>query len=162
MKMVLLSPKRMALVMMPLVIFCMTGCGAMSGGRETQGEPWSGELTGMIDADLKMIISQFEEEQDAFLVKGTFEGDIGRVAGGFGSGTMRGAIDGEIRDGNFNVGIQGTAAVSEGSARISGQMKGTLSNREASGTWTIDAYSSEGTYIFSGTWRARKGGVGSP
>lgn len=162
MKRVPLFPKRMALVMLSWVIFCLTGCAGMSGGGETQGEPWSGELTGMIDADLEMFISRFEEGQDAFQVKGTFEGDIGRVAGGFGSGTMRGVLNGEIRDGKFNVGLRGTATVTEGSARIRGQMKGTLSNRKASGAWSIDAHSSEGTYTFSGEWRAQEGGIESP
>lgn len=154
-----LFPKLTAPFVMLLIFYGMTGCAAAPNGRETQGEPWTGELTGMIDADLEMFISRFEEGGDAYLVKGTFEGDIGRVAGGYGSGTMRGAIKGEVRDGRFNVGINGRATVTEGSARITGQMKGTLSNPEASGTWTIDAHSSEGTYSFSGAWRAQKRSV---
>lgn len=150
-----LFSKRMTLFLMPFVICCLSGCASLPGEQEIQGEPWTGEFTGMIDADLEMSVARFEAGRDTFMVKGTFEGEIGRVAGGFGNGTMRGAIKGEVKDGVFNVGINGRATVTEGSARITGRMKGTLSNRKASGTWVIDAHSSEGTYTFSGAWHAQ-------
>jgi hypothetical protein len=110
----------------------------------------------MVDADLKMFFSRFEEEKDVYLVKGTFEGDIGRVSGGYGSGTMTARIEGKVKDGIFNLRMWGFANVSEGRAMIDGKMIGTLSKTQAFGTWIIIARDDEGTYKFSGEWSAKK------
>jgi hypothetical protein len=145
------------LFMLPFTLFFLSGCASTQTEQGTDWETWVGELTGMIDADLKMFFSQFEEEQDAYLVKGTFKGDIGSVSGEFGSGTMSGDIKGKVKDGIFNVGIRGRANVSAGSATIDGKMTGTLSKTQAFGTWHIIARDIEGTlYDFSGEWRAEK------
>ena len=111
----------------------------------------------MVDADLKMLFSQYEKGQDAYLVKGTFKGDIEKVSGEFGSGTMSGDIQGKVKDGIFDVGIRGRANVAAGSATIDGKIIGTLSKTQAFGTWKIIARDIEGTlYNFSGEWRAEK------
>jgi hypothetical protein len=110
----------------------------------------------MIDADLKMFFSRFEEEKEVYLVKGTFEGDIARVSGGYGSGRMKGKIEGKVKDGIFNVRMWGNARVDEGSAAIEGKMIGTLSKTQAFGTWNISARDDEDLYKFSGEWSAKK------
>jgi hypothetical protein len=135
----------------------LSGCASTQVEQGTDWEPWIGELTGMIDADLKMFFSRFEEEKDVYVVKGNFKGDIGRVSGDYGSGTMNAEIKGQVKDGIFNVRMGGYAKVSAGSATIEGKMIGTLSKTQAFGTWNITATDTEGThYEFSGEWSAEK------
>ncbi|MCB2166733.1 MAG: hypothetical protein KQI78_03660 [Deltaproteobacteria bacterium] len=132
------------------------GCASSPELKGTEGELWAGKLAGMIDADLKMYFSRFDEKEDHYEVKGSFNGEIGRVAGGYGSGTMRGTLSGEVKEGNVVVRIRGTATVNEGSASITGKLRGTLLDNQAAGTWDIDARSSEGSHYFSGQWHADK------
>ena len=111
----------------------------------------------MVDADLKMFFSRFEEEKDVYLVKGTFKGDIASVSGEYGSGTMNGEIRGKVKDGIFNVRMGGNANVTAGQATIDGKIIGTLSKTQAFGTWNIIARDTDGTlYEFSGEWSAEK------
>ncbi len=145
------------LFILPFTLFFLSGCASTQTEQGTDWETWVGELTGMVDADLKMSFSQYEEGQDAYLVKGTFKGDIGNVSGEFGSGKMSGDINGKVKDGVFDVGIRGRANVSAGTATIDGKMIGNLSKTQAFGTWKIIAQDIEGTlYNFSGEWRAEK------
>jgi hypothetical protein len=144
------------LFMVSFSLFFFFGCASTPELKDAEGELWAGKLTGMIDADLKMYFSRFEEKEDLHVVKGSFKGKIGRVAGGYGSGTMRGTLSGEVKKGNVDVRIRGTATVNEGSASITGKMQGTLSETQASGTWDIDARSGEGSHYFSGQWHADK------
>ena len=148
--------KLVILCMLPFSLFFLSGCASTQAEKGTDWEPWVGELTGMIDADLKMFFSRFEEEKDVYLVKGTFKGDIGRVSGGYGSGRMDAIIKGQVKDGIFNVRISGNANVTAGSATIDGKMIGTLSKTQAFGTWIINAFDDERTYDFSGEWSAKK------
>ncbi len=152
-----LFPKLVILFILPFTLFFLSGCASTQTEQGTDWEPWVGELTGMIDADLKMFFSRFEEEKDVYLVKGTFKGDIGRVSGGYGSGRMNAIIKGQVKDGIFNVRISGNANVTAGSATIDGKMIGTLSKTQAFGAWNITASDTEGTvYMFSGEWSAEK------
>ena len=144
------------LFMLPFTLFFLSGCASTQTEQGTDWETWGGELTGMVDANLKMFFSQLEEEKDVYLVKGTFKGDIGRVSGEYGSGRMNGEIKGKVKDGIFNVRIWGHANVTAGSATIDGKMIGTLSKTQAFGTWIIVARDDERTYEFSGEWSAKK------
>lgn len=149
--------KLVIVLILPLTFFSISGCATVPAEQGTDQEPWVGKLTGEIDADLKMFFLRLEEEQDIYVVQGTFKGNIERAAGGHGSGTMRGVIKGKVKDGIFNVGIRGRANVSAGSATIDGKMIGTLSKTQAFGTWHIIARDIEGTlYDFSGEWSAEK------
>jgi hypothetical protein len=149
--------KLVLLFLLPFPLFFLSGCASTQVGQGTDGEPWIGKLTGMIDADLKMFFSRVEEEKDIYLVNGTFKGDIGRVSGEYGSGKMNGKIKGKVKDGIFNVRISGNANVRAGSATIDGKMIGTLSKTQVFGTWNIIARDTEGTlYEFSGEWNAEK------
>ena len=60
------------LFILPFTLFFLSGCASTQTEQGTDWETWVGELTGMVDADLKMSFSQYEEGQDAYLVKGTF------------------------------------------------------------------------------------------
>jgi hypothetical protein len=144
------------LFMVSSSLFFFFSCTSTPELKGTEGELWAGKLAGMIDADLKMYFSRFDEKEDRYEVNGSFKGEIGRVAGGYGSGTMRGTLSGEVKEGNVVVRIRGTATVNEGSASITGKMKGTLSDTQAAGTWDIDARSGEGSHHFSGQWHADK------
>ena len=147
------------LFILPFTFYFLSACVSKQAEQGTDWETWDGQLTGMIDADLKMFFSRFEEGKDVHLVKGTFKGNIGSVAGEFGSGRMNGEIKGKVKDGIFNVRISGRANVSAGSATIDGKMTGTLSKTQAFGTWNIIARDIEGTlYEFSGEWSAEKTG----
>ncbi len=148
--------KLVILFILPFTLFFLSGCASTQAEQGTEWEPWVGELTGMVDADLKMFFSRFEEEKDVYLVKGTFEGDIRSISGGYGSGTMNAKIKGKVKDGIFNVRMWGIATVSDGSAIINGNMIGTLSKTQAFGTWIINARDDEGLYKFSGEWSAKK------
>ena len=145
-------------IMVFIILFTlsfMSGCASMEAEQGTSWEPWVGELTGMLDADLKMSFSRIEEEADVFLVKGSFEGNISSFSAGYGSGTMNGKITGKVKDGIFNVRMWGTASVSDGSVTIDGKMIGTLSKTQAFGAWNIIARDDE-IYEFSGEWSAKK------
>ena len=82
--------KLVILFILPVTLFFLSGCASTQDEQGTDWEPWVGKLTGMVDADLKMFFSRFEEEKEVYLIKGTFEGDIARVSGGYGSVTMKG------------------------------------------------------------------------
>jgi hypothetical protein len=70
---------------------------------------------------------------------------------------MNAKIEGQVKDGIFNVRMWGNANVSAGSATIDGKMIGTLSKTQAFGTWNMLATDTEGTlYEFSGEWSAEK------
>jgi hypothetical protein len=145
------------LFILPLTLFFLSACASTKAQQGTDWETWVGELTGMIDADLKMFFSRFEEEKDVHLVKGAFKGDIGSVSGEFGSGRMNGEIKGKVKDGILNVRMTGRANVTAGSATIDGKMIGTLSKTRVFGTWNITARDIAGTlYEFSGEWSAEK------
>jgi len=149
--------KLVLVFILPFTLFFLSGCASTQVEQGTDWEPWVGELTGMIDADLKMFFSRFEEEKDVYLVKGTFKGDIARVSGEYGSGTINVRIKGQVKDGIFNVRMWGNANVSAGSATIDGKMIGTLSKTQAFGTWNIQATDIEGVfYEFLGEWSAKK------
>ena len=149
--------KLVILFTLPFTLFFLSGCASTQTEHGTELEPWAGRLTGMIDADLKMFFSRFEEEKDVYLVKGSFKGDIARVSGDYGSGRMNGEIKGRVKDGVFNIRMWGHANVTSGSATIDGKMTGTLSKTQAFGTWNIVARDTEGTlYEFSGEWSAEK------
>ena len=142
--------------MLPFSLFFLSGCASTQAEQGTDWETWVGELTGMIDADLKMFFSRFEEEKEVYLVKGTFEGDIARVSGGYGSGRMKGKIEGKVKDGICNIRLSGHAKVTGGTGTVDGKMIGTLSKTQAFGTWNITARDSEDSYKFSGEWSAKK------
>ena len=148
--------KLVILFILPFTLFFLSGCASTQDEQGTDWDPWVGKLTGMVDADLKMFFSRFEEEKDVYSVKGTFEGDIGRVSGGYGSGTMNAKIEGKVKDGIFNVRMWGNARVDEGSAAIEGKMIGTLSKTPAFGTWIINARDPEDSYELTGEWSAEK------
>jgi hypothetical protein len=148
--------KLVILFILPFTLFFLSGCASTQVEQGADWEPWVGEFTGMVDADLKMFFSRLEEEKDVYLVKGTFEGDIGRVSGGYGSGTMKGKIEGKVKDGIFNVRMWGHANVSDGAATIGGKMIGTLSKTQAFGTWNINARDADDVYNLSGEWSAEK------
>jgi hypothetical protein len=149
--------KLVILFILPFTLFFLSGCASTQVEQGTDWEPWVGKFAGMIDADLKMFFSRFEEEKGVYLVKGTFKGDIARVSGEYGSGKMNGKIKGKVKDGIFNVLISGNANVRAGTATIDGKMIGTLSKTQAFGTWNIIARDTEGTlYEFSGEWSAEK------
>ena len=144
------------LFILPLALFFLSGCPSTQVEQGADWEPWVGDLTGGVNADLKMFFSRIEKEKDVYLVKGSFEGDIGEISGGYGSGTMNAKIEGKVKDGIFNIRMWGHANVSEGEANITGKMIGTLSKTQAFGTWIINARDDERPYEFSGEWSAKK------
>ena len=144
------------LLVLPLTFLFFSGCASTQTEKDSDWEPWVGELSGMVDADLNMFFSRLEEAEGIYLVKGTFKGDIESVAGGYGSGTMTARIKGRVKDGIFDLSMWGFASVSEGRANIDGKMIGTLSKTQAFGSWTINALDDERTYKFSGDWSAKK------
>ena len=148
--------KLVILFILPFTLFFLSGCASTQDEQGTDWEPWVGKLTGMVDADLKMFFSRFEEEKEVYLIKGTFEGDIARVSGGYGSGTMNAKIEGKVKDGIFNIRMWGHANVSDGAASIVGKMIGTLSKTQAFGTWIINARDPEDSYELTGEWSAEK------
>ena len=148
--------KLIVLALLSLMPFLLSGCATEPVARGANWEPWAGRLTGMVEADLTMYFSRLEQEEGAFLVEGSFSGDIEDVSGGYGSGTMSGDIRGQVKDGIFNVRIRGHARVRAGSAAVDGKLLGTLSQTQAFGTWNLEARDSEETYRFAGEWNADK------
>jgi len=147
--------KLVILFILPFTLFFVSGCASTQAEQDIDWEPWVGEFTGNVDADLKLFFSRFAEEKEVYLVKGNFEGDIREFSGGYGSGTMKAKIEGKVKDGIFNVRMWGYAKVSDGAASIDGKMIGTLSKTQAFGTWVIIARDDE-RYEFSGEWSAKK------
>ena len=141
-------------VILPFALYFLSGCVSTPTERGIKGELWVGELTGMINADLKMFFSRLEEEADVYSIEGNFEGDVD-PSSGYGRGKMRAKLKGKVKDGICNVDIWGTVIVEEGSATINGRMIGTLSKTQAFGSWTLVARDDE-RYDFSGEWRAGK------
>lgn len=150
-----LFPKLVIIFILPLTVFLLSGCTSTQVEQSTDREPWLGTFTGMIKADLKMFFSRSEDEEDVYIVKGAFSGNIETVAGGHGGGKMNGSIKGKIKDGIVDFRINGSATGDWGSVPISGKMIGTLSKTQVFGKWNISAQA-ETQYYFSGEWRAEK------
>ena len=144
------------LLILSLTLSILSGCVTTREVKGTDWEPWVGELSGGVHADLNMFFSRIKEEKNVYLVKGSFKGDIGEIAGGYGKGTMSAKIEGRVKDGIFNIRMWGHAYVSEGQADITGNMIGTLSKTQAFGTWIINARDDERPYEFKGEWSAQK------
>ena len=147
--------KLVMLFILPFTLFFLSGCASIHVEQSTDREPWFGKFTGMVEADLKMLFSRSEEEEEVYFVKGDFSGNIETVAGGYGGGEMNGTIKGRIKDGIVNFRINGSAYGDWGSVPISGNMIGTLSKTQVFGTWKISAQA-ETPYYFSGEWSAEK------
>ena len=143
-----------AVVILPVVLCFLSGCVSTPTKRGNEWEPWAGEMTGMISADLKMFFSRLEEGTDVYVIEGNFEGEID-ASGDYGRGKMRAKLKGKVKDGICNIDIWGTVVVEEGSATINGKMIGTLSKTQAFGSWTLVARDDE-RYDFSGEWSAQK------
>jgi hypothetical protein len=148
--------KFLIVLILSLTLSFLSGCVTTREVKGTEWEPWIGELSGGVGANLKMFFSRIEEDKNVYLVKGSFEGDIGEISGGFGGGTMNAKIEGKVKDGIFNIRMWGHANVSEGQANITGKMIGTLSKTQAFGTWIINARDDERPYEFTGEWSAQK------
>ena len=146
--------KLVAVVILPFALYSLSGCVSTPTERGIKSEPWVGELTGMINADLQMFFSRLEEETNVYLIEGNFEGEID-ASGDYGRGKMRAKLKGKVKDGICNIDIWGTAIVEEGSATINGKMIGTLSKTQAFGSWTLVARDDE-RYDLSGEWSAKK------
>ena len=146
--------KLVVVVILPFSLYSLPGCVSTPTERSDNWEPWVGELTGMINADLKMFFSRLEEDTNVYLIEGNFEVDID-ARGEYGRGKMRAKLKGKVKDGICNVDIWGTVIVEEGSATINGKMIGTLSKTQAFGSWTLVARDDE-RYDFSGEWSAKK------
>ena len=148
------------LLILSFTCFFLSSCVSTPTERGTEWEHWSGELTGGVNANLKMFFSRLEKEKNDYLIKGNFEGDIESTYGGYGRGKMRAKIKGKAKDSICNVEIWGIATVDEGSVTINGKMIGTISKTQAFGTWTLIARDDE-RYDFSGEWSAKKADSGS-
>ena len=147
--------KFVMLFILTCTLFFMSGCASTQVEQSTDREPWFGTFTGMIEADLKMLFSRSDEEEEVYFVKGAFSGAIDTVAGGYGGGEMNGTVKGKIKDGIVDFRINGSATGDWGSVPISGKMIGTLSKTQAFGKWNISAQA-ETQYYFSGEWSAKK------
>jgi hypothetical protein len=145
-----------AVFLVPALLLLLTACASAPAEQDLDWESWEGEFTGMVVADLKLKIARVTQTQDGDLVDGVFEGRIEKVSGGYGSGTMNGAITGRIKAGVLEARLNGVGHVTEGSDRFLGQMQGTFSGTQGSGTWHIQTRSSEGLPPFSGAWRVEK------
>lgn len=143
------------LILITPIFFCF-GCATPPNEHAADWEPWAGELNGMVDADLELFFARYDEAQNVYLVKGNFEGEIEKIAGRYGSGTMKGIINGKVKDGIINIRLRGWVTVSDCIATAEGKMNGVLSKTQASGTWKIEASDNEDTYNFLGDWNARK------
>ena len=56
--------KIVILFILPFTLCILSGCVTTRAVQGTDWEPWVGELTGMVDADLKMFFSRIEKDKD--------------------------------------------------------------------------------------------------
>lgn len=147
--------KLVLLLIVPLALSSLSGCATVPTAKG-DWEAWGGQLTGGVDGDLQMSFSRHDEGDGIHFITGRFQGDIEGVHGGYGRGTIEGAIEGKFKDGIFDLRLSGQARLSEGAAPIHGKMIGTLSHTTAFGTWHMLARSSENSHRLAGEWRVEK------
>ncbi|MCP4372364.1 MAG: hypothetical protein GY797_30305 [Deltaproteobacteria bacterium] len=148
----ILNLKCVFLVITLIVIFSVIGCASTQFVPDPDSEKWIGQISGMAKGNLELFIKQTQGQDDLYSVAGLFVMNIETTAGGYGSVTARGRINGKIKNETMKAKIFGDAQVEGTFYQISGKMIGTISKTQAFGTWKITHI--EG--LHSGKWTAKK------
>jgi len=135
-----------------IVVFSILGCASTQLLPDADTDKWIGKITGMAKGDLELFIKQTQGQGDLHSVTGPFVMNLGTTAGGYGNVTVRGRMKGKVNNESMKAKIYGEAQVEDSFYQIFGDIIGTVSKTQASGTWTIRHV--EGTH--SGKWTAGK------
>ncbi len=147
----LLTSSRAFLLTTLIVVFSILGCASTQPVPDTDTEKWIGKISGMAEGNLELFIKQTQAQGDFYSVTGPFVMNLA-TTGGYGSGTVKGQVEGKVQNGTMKAKISGNAQTEDGSSRISGEMIGTISKTKASGTWSIGYIK----VFLSGKWTAEK------
>jgi hypothetical protein len=148
----ILNSKCYCLLTTLIVALYILGCASTQFVPDPDSEKWIGKISGMAKGNLELFIKQTQGQNDLYSVAGLFVMDMETTAGGYGSVTARGRINGKIKNGTMKAKIFGDAQVEGTFYQISGEMIGNISKTQASGTWKIRHI--EG--VNSGKWTAVK------
>ncbi len=138
-------------LLMFVAFLFIVGCAATPDAPDVEKETWKGEIAGMLEGDLELFITRTEKRGEVF-VTGRINFHIRKTAGGHGAGTAAGSVKGKIVDGVLDVLLSGNARLQAGYSRVTGGLKGNMSETAASGSWTVNHR--EGRH--SGTWTAKR------
>lgn len=99
-------------------------------------ETWKLQLTGQTEGTLELILERAKIEGDSCSVTGKFSGPAVDYHGG--AGELRCKLEGTIERNKILADFSGTFTGSEpGTVFITGTMRGTISESQGSGTWSI-------------------------
>jgi len=146
------TSRRFFLLFTLIVVLSILGCASTQFVPDADTEKWIGKISGMAKGDLEFFIKQTQGQGDFHSVTGPFVMNLGSTAGGYGGATVTGLMKGKVKNGIMKTKFFGEAEVEDTFYRISGEMIGTISKTQASGTWRIRHV--EGSH--SGKWTAEK------
>ena len=114
-------------------------------------EVWVGKMTGMAHGDIKLFITRTGAAGEGS-VTGTFNMAFSTSQGGYGGGTATCNVEGTVTKGILKAELLGDVQVSVGTFGIFGELTGTVSETQISGTWAVDHVAGS----HSGDWTAEK------
>lgn len=136
-----------------VAIICY-GCAATQTDMSPPAQVWEGSLTGMITGTITLNIQDIQEVEDTKVVSGQIVLQLHSIAGGYGRGHVKGDFKGEINDDLFEATFKGFAAVTDGTAFVSGTLSGILSDTTGQGNLFMRTQTEAGD--LSGKWTLNK------
>lgn len=130
--------------------FFIVGYATSQVASAAEGEEWVGKVTGMADGDLKLFVTPTGGEGDGS-VRGKLTVDLD-FTGTYGSATATCSIKGNVTNGILKGIISGSVLLDVGSTGIDGELIGTISETQMSGTWSVTHIAGS----HSGEWTAEK------
>ena len=145
------APKLIVLCIILMAAFFLVEYAAAQDVPAADSEVWVGKMTGMANGDMKLFITRTGQEGDSS-VRGTLNMAFGMSQGGYGSGTATCTIEGTVSKGILKAELLGDVQVNVGTFGVFGELIGTTSETQISGTWVVDHVAGS----HSGEWFAEK------
>jgi len=145
------APKLIVLCIILMAAFFLVEYASAQDVPAVDSEEWVGKMTGMANGDVKLFIARTGTEGDGS-VKGTLNMAFGMSQGGYGAGTITSTIAGTVTNGILKAELLGDVQVSAGTFGVFGELIGTISETQISGTWVVDHIAGS----HSGEWFAEK------
>ena len=133
------------------IFVLLTGCIASKPPSGVKADIWAGEITGMAKGKISITSWLAGENNNDQIIQGQLIIDVEQAYGGHGKTRLKSSLKGRIKDGLMKVKFSGNVE----SATFMGELTGTMSERQGSGTWIIDV-PDEAAGQFTGKWTLQK------
>ena len=136
------------------ILLFFSGCAATTPNASLPTHVWEGNVTGMIIGKMTLTFQNSQAIGETKVVSGRLILQIESTTGGYGTGNVKGTLNGEIKNGLLEATFHGLAFVTDGQASVSGKLSGTLSDTKGQGNWYMSTQAEAGD--LSGNWTLHK------